>query len=112
MAGLRTSRNFAPVDKDKLTKGAHITDSSIVSLIFTFFHALTPALAQISASNPGLSDIYTDVNLQKAIKLALKLFVKSKKYGEARFALCDCPFKAKNPNLYYESLHIKYYYFF
>lgn len=38
-------------------------------------------LASTLASVLGLSGIYTDINFQKAIKLALEVFIKNQEYG-------------------------------
>lgn len=48
----------------------------------------------------------------KLIRLALKLFGKGQKYDQANSAPRNWVFKARNCDLYYKSLYIKYYYFY
>lgn len=71
--------------------------------IFTQNLTSTPTL--------GSADIDTNIDLQKAIKLTLELFIKDLEYDKANFIPRNGVFKAQNLNLYYESLHIEYYYF-
>ena len=52
--------------------------TSIVSCAFT----LAPAQYFAFTSAPGLPKRYTDEDLQRAIKLALELFVKGQKHGQ------------------------------
>lgn len=68
---------FLTINKDKLIKNilkAFINNSSFFTLIFATFYAFTLALAAVSVLD--LSDIYININLQKAIKLILALFIK------------------------------------
>ena len=55
----------------------------------------------------------TDVDLQRATRLALESFVKGQEHGQlqANSAPRDRPLKARNPDLYYGSSHIERYYF-
>ena len=75
--------------------------------------AFDPIFASASASIPGPPKRYTDKNLQRATKLAQKLFVKRQEYSQLQVntALCNCSLKAQNSDLYYKSLYIKCYYF-
>ena len=73
--------------------------------------ALAPTPAPVSSSVPGPPGRYTDKNLQRATKLALKLFVKGQEHGQANSAPRNRAFKARNPDLYYGSLHMECYYF-
>lgn len=107
MAGLRTCRNSAPVGKNELIGRVFTEGSNIFTPTPAIFCALTPAFAP-TLGPPGM---YTDMNLQKAIRLALKLFVKGQKHGQANFAPQDRFFKARNPDLYYRSLYMECYYF-
>ena len=110
MAGLRICDNVG---------GAPTNDSSTPEPIPIISHtpipapaqALAPTLAPTPASVPGPPGRYTDENLQRATKLALKSFVKGQKHGPANFAPRDRAFKAQNPNLYYTSSHMECYYF-
>ena len=106
MAGPRTRRNT----------GRALTDDSgtpkstpAVSCIPTSAPAQAPAPAP--AFVLGLLARYTDKDLQKANKLALKLFIKGQKHGQANSAPRDRAFKARKPEHYYKSLHMEYYYF-
>ena len=69
--------------------------------------AQTPASAPV----PGPPGRYTDVDLQRAIKLALELFVKGQLHGQANSAPRDRALKAQNLNFYYGSLDMECYYF-
>ena len=116
MAGSRTCcspwSNPPPTGKDELAGGAPrapTKGSGIPTPISAASRALTPAPAPTFA--PGLPGLYTDMDLQRATKLALKLFVKGQKHGQANFAPREKALKARNPNLYYGSLHMECYYF-
>lgn len=56
--------------------------------------------------------MYTNVNLQRATQLALESFVKKQEDGQANSAPKNRAFKAHNPNFYYETSYIKYYYLY
>lgn len=88
-----------------------LTLTPIMSCASTFTMAYISTLFLTQALILGPSDIYTNVNLQKAIKLALKLFVKGQKYNQANPTSWNKTFKIWNPNFYYESLQIESYYF-
>lgn len=109
MTGLQTCYNLASIGKDELAKRAHIKGNST----FTSASAQVPAPAQTPALALSLLGIYTDVNLQRATKLVLKMFIKDQKYSQlqANFAFRYCFLKARNSSLYYRSLYIKCYYF-
>lgn len=116
MAKPWTRCNFTFVSKDELTGDileAHTRNSGIFTLISIVFCAFTLALAQTPTLIPGLSSIYLNLNLQKATKLALELFIKSQEYEQLQASIgsCNCSFKSLNPNLYYKSLNIECYYF-
>lgn len=75
-------RNFLPFKKDKFAKNAL---EALINSNYTPIPAVFPAptealvLAQIFILNiPGM---YTDVDLQKTTKLAIKLFVKGLKHS-------------------------------
>lgn len=76
MASLHTCRNFCHnfslASKDELAGKAFTKDSGTNTPILVIFYFFTPTFALVLAS---LRDLYTNVNLQKAIKLAFKLFV-------------------------------------
>ena len=114
MAGLRTRRNPSPGSKDELA-GAPIEGNSIPAISRTPTsapaQALDLTLAPVLASVPGPPGRYIDEDLQRATKLALKSFVKGQKHGQANSASRDRALKARNPDLYYGSLHMKCYYF-
>lgn len=117
IAGLYTHRNPVPVGKDELAKNVTTESSNtfILSLAIFWAQTSTPAWilahAQAPALASGLPDIYTNINLQKTTRLALKSFVESQKYSKANSTPWDKAFKAWNPNLYYNSFYIKDYYF-
>lgn len=71
MVRSRTWRYSALAGKDKPIEEAFIESSNI----FMLFPAQTLALGQVFTLDPGLSDIYTNVDLQKATKLALESFI-------------------------------------
>ena len=72
-----------------------------------------PTPASASASAPGQLRRYTNKDLQRATKLALKLFVKGQEYGQlqANSAPCKQPLKARFSNLYYRNFHLNCYRF-
>lgn len=71
MARSQTRRYSALGGKDEPIEKAFIESSNILML----FPAQIPALGQVFTPDLGLLDIYTNVDLQKAIKLALELFI-------------------------------------
>lgn len=81
MASLWSCHNPSLTYKDKLARRTPTNDSPTFTLaafwaqIFASIEALTLAQIPVFASALGLPFIYTDVNLQKATKLASKLFV-------------------------------------
>lgn len=68
--------NFLPISKNKLIGRVFIKGNSTYIITFvisyTFTFAIIPAL---------FGDIYANVNLQKATKLALKLFIEGQVYA-------------------------------
>lgn len=111
MLGLCTYYNLAIISKDELARESFTKNSNIFFSISVIFYIFISTPAQIFTSTSGLLSTYTDINLQKSIKLALKLFVKSQKYGQANFTSYNYLLKASNSNLYYRNLYIEYYYF-
>ena len=83
MAGLRTRRNLLLSGKNKLA-GAPTKGNSTPSPSPVVSQAQTPAPAQAPAPTPapGPPGRYTDEDLQRATKLALKLFVKGQEHGQ------------------------------
>ena len=111
MAGLRTRCNSPPAGKDELAGGVPFEGSGTPTPTPAASRAPTPAPAQYSAPAPGPPGVYTNVDLQKATRLALKSFVKGQKHGPANSAPRERALKACNPDLYYGSSHIECYYF-
>lgn len=114
IAGLHTCHNFfSSIGKDKLIKIALKEGVYTATTISAAFRALTSAFAPTPAlaSAPGPPGRYTQENPERAIKLVLKLFIKSQKYGQANFPPQNRLFKVKNLKLYYSYLHIECYYF-
>lgn len=101
------------------TTRASTNNNNTFVLIPAVFCAFTPMPAQTFsltltlASALGPPDIYINEDLQKTIKLALKLFVRGQDYDQlkANSVSQNKAFKARNSNRQYGSLHIKYYYF-
>ena len=70
--------------------GAFTNNSNTLNPIPAVFYTFILASAQVFAFTPASASVsgplplgrYTDKNLQKTIKLAPKLFVKSQKYGQ------------------------------
>ena len=99
--------------------GLHIrcNASGTPNLISTVFCALTLAPAQTFALGtiPALSPLerYTNKDLQRASKLALKLFVKGQEYNQlqANFIPQKQLLKVWFPNLYYKNLYLNCYCF-
>ena len=120
MAGPRTRRNT----------GGALTDSSgtfvptpTVSRAFTSALVQTPILTKVfapiqapfstlaPASALSLPRRYINKDLQRAIKLALELFVKGQEYGQlqANSTPCKQLLKAWFPDLYYKNSHLNCY---
>ena len=78
MTGSHTRCNPSTGSKDELVSGAPIDNSGTPKPTPTVFYPLT--LAPASASDPP--GRYTNKDLQKATKLALKLFVKGQEHGQ------------------------------
>ena len=101
MAGPGICRNPLRGNKDELAGGVPTDVSGTL--------VPTPAVSQAStlasASAPGPSERYTDEDLQRAIKLALELFVKGQEHGQlqANSTPCEQPLKAWFPDLYYKN---------
>ena len=77
---------------------AFTNDSGIFIPTSTVSCAFTSAPASIL----GLPERYTDKNLQRATKLALKSFIKGQKHGQLQASSISCKqlLKAQFPNLY------------
>lgn len=75
MAGSKTRRNLAPVGENKLFERAPIKSSNIS--IPSLAQTPIPDHAPTSTPTPGPPSMYTNVNLLKATRLALELFIKS-----------------------------------
>lgn len=83
--------NLLLISKDKFARNtlrAPINSNSIFFIIPVSFCAFIFAFAL------GLSKLYTNVDLERAIKLALKLFIKGQKYSQVNSALQNRVFKA------------------
>lgn len=65
MANSKTCYNSIPTSKNELVKKAPSEDSSIPTLTSIVFRTFT------LASTPSMLNIYIDIDLQKATKLAL-----------------------------------------
>ena len=106
MAGPRNCRslqsNSLPTSKDELAEGALEASTKSSDTV-----TLTPAISLAPVPALGMPGLYMDVNLQRATKLALKLFMKGQKYGQKNFAFQNRAFKARNPNLYYRSIYME-----
>lgn len=75
MARLCTYRNLVFANKNKFSR--KITTKNIILISISIVLRLsTPIFAFAS----GLQNIYIDINLQKATKLALELFILGQKY--------------------------------
>lgn len=71
------------IRKDKLVGGISLKDSNTFIPSPTIFWVQTATPAQAFTFVSNLPDMYTNVNLQKAIKLTLKLFIKGQKHEKA-----------------------------
>lgn len=113
MARLQTRYNLALVGEDKFAEDVTTKDSNTPTLSLAISCPQTPASAQVPIFAPSLPGMYTNINLQKATRLALELFIKGQEYGQfqANSPSFNCLFKARNPKLYYDSTPIEYYYF-
>lgn len=117
MTGLYTYCNFASVGEDKLAGDVYIKSINTLTSYLAIFQVQTPAPTQVPAFiqaptfTSGQPDMYTEENLQKATRLALKLLVKGQEYRKANSILQNMALKAWNSNLYYGSSHMEYYYF-
>ena len=89
--------------------GAFTNGSATPEPTPTISRALIPALASI----PGPPERYTNKNLQRAIKMALELFIKGQKHGQLHVnsAPCEQPLKAWFFDLYYRNSHFDCYCF-
>ena len=86
MASPNTCYNATSIEKDKLAKDISTKDNNSLTLSLAISRAqistLTQTLtsAQVFALTLSQPSMYIDVNIQKAIRLALKLFVKGQKH--------------------------------
>ena len=92
--------NPPPTGNDELAGGAPgaLTNGSG---IFTPTTATSCTPTPTPAPVPGPTGMYTDVDLQRATKLALELFVKGQEHGQANSSPCERPLKARFLHLYY-----------
>ena len=112
-------RNFLPVGKDEFTGAAPravpTNDSGTLTLTPVVLGAPTPA----PVPPPALAKLvakYTDADLQRATKLAIKLFVQDQQQAQSQAAPPapkprERPLKAWFPDLYYDNLHMDCYRF-
>lgn len=77
MARLGICHNPILIGKYELAGRALTEGSDILSLTLIVFSAFIPTPTQTPALTLNLPDMYMNVNLQKATKLALELFVTS-----------------------------------
>ena len=99
--------------KNELASGtprAHINGNGTLTCISTVFYSFTPAVlyALTFASVPAPSS--NSKLFKQFIKAYLRAQIKLASLKAQEKAL-NRPVKAKNPNLYYENLYIKCYYF-
>ena len=111
MACPRTRCNPPPAGKDELARRTLFEGSGIPTPTPAASRAPTPAHTQDPIPVPGLPDMYTNIDLQRATSLALELFVKGQEHGQANSASRKRAFKARNFDLYYRNLHMECYYF-
>ena len=111
-------RNPLPNGKNKMA-GATLRASTNNSDTFCHTSAVsrisTPALAPPLASAKLVAK-YTNADLQRAIKLALKLFVQGQQQAQSQIAppaleTQERPLKARFPDLYYNNLYMDCYWF-
>lgn len=86
--------NFLFVSKDKLVDKAPIKSSNMNTLILVVF--CIPTFASILASS---GDMYTNMDLQKATKLAIKFFIQDQAYAQGSKSR-EKSLKICFPNLY------------
>ena len=122
MAGPRSRRsprrNPPPGGEDELAggpPGAPTEGSNTPTPSPPVSRAQTPADAPAPTPAP-LRGTYTNVNLQRATKLALELFIQGQAHAQGLASAAwdkalDKPLKARNLDLYYGSLHMEYYHF-
>ena len=122
MAGPRICRsprrNSPSSRKDELARGspgALTKDSNIPTPFPAISQAQTPTFTPAPAPAP-LNSTYTNVDLQKAVKLALELFIQSQAYAQGLASTgqnkaLDRSLKVKKLDLYYRGLHTECYYF-
>lgn len=80
MTGLYIYCKFFLINKDQFVKNALIKCSILTpsrTTLRAFILALTPAL--------GLLVIYTNKNIERATKLAIKSFIQGQEYGQTNF---------------------------
>ena len=108
MAGPRTRRNPPPGGKDEFA-GAPTESNSTPTPSPVLSRAQTPAQAQnpAPAPAPGPPGMFTDVDLQRATRLAPESFVKGQEHGQANSVSRDRVLKVRNPDLYYENSHME-----
>ena len=111
MARPRTQHNLLPAGKNELAGGALFEASDTLIPTPSASHAPSLTPAQDPTPAPGPPGMYTNVDLQRATRLALKLFVKGQKYGQANSALRKRALQARNLKLYYRSSPMECYYF-
>lgn len=111
MAGPYNCHNPTLVADDKLVGSVSTKGSNTCISSPAMFQAQIPTLAQALAPTPGLQDMYTNIDLQRASKLALTFFVKGQNNGKAKLAFLHKGRMSQNANIYYRSCYMKCYYF-
>lgn len=103
--------NFLLTGKNEFAKRASTKNNSTLTFIPTVFYNSTFTLAQTLAPDP--LGIYINLDLRKAIILALELWIKGQKYAhlQTNYTLRKRSLKTQNFNLYYKNSHMKCYYF-
>lgn len=112
IASLYICRSPAVVGEDKLAGSISTKDNNTLIPSLATSRALITAPAKAHSPTPDPQGIYTNIDLQRATKLALKFFLKGQEYGKANFASRNRALKAQNPSLYNGSSHIECYYFY
>lgn len=106
MVNLKTKQrvcyNFFLVNKIELAEKVFIKDSSIVILILAIFYIFTATFIFFQ----NISSIYTDINLLKVIKLALKLLSKAKNKAQQILNLAIKYLILENLNFNYRKFYI------
>lgn len=82
MAGSHICYNPACFGEDEIAKNISTKGNNTLTSFPAIFWAQTPAFAQVFASILGLLGMNTDICLQRAIRLALKLFIQGQEYGQ------------------------------